>query len=583
MRKGRRWLVLPISVVALLALGMPPSSADHATRDDVRNLNAVGESPNTDSLANSDMAFWGDLAFQGHWEGFRVIDISDPTNPTQLLDYTDCTDPTLGLGGGQGDVIVWEDLLVRAWNSGASPTGYCGRDSNGDPMDLRDGFEGVNVFDISDVTDPQMVAAVDIDTDAASKPAGVTTGCGAHTLTAVPDPSNGRLLIYVGGSSQLCPGMDLVEVPLNDPASAEWYGRAVNPSGRACHDISVYMIDKNRAACSGSTANNTTTGQHGWSYWSMDGSDGGSLEDPALLYERNVSRVNRQTVSDPNENGVTLGHTSSWSWDGKIFLWSTEPGGGVNSNCEETDADENREMYFFSAELGEMKGKWTIPTQSADESCASIHIMQSIPTTNGLDVMSSGTYMAGTYVVDYTDPTNPHAIGWSDPPADIAPAPTPSLILGGAWATYWYNGYLYESNIKKGLFVFEPTSPEAQTPVELDFMNPQTMMEVPPVPVLCQGEEATLIGTSNDDAILGTTGRDVIAALGGGDDVAARAGNDLVCAGKGNDQVRGGDGNDELLGQEGRDTLAGGAGNDLCSGGPGQDSATNCERRFGIP
>ena len=33
---------------------------------------------------NSDIAFKGNYAFQGHWSGFRVIDISDPANPTQV-------------------------------------------------------------------------------------------------------------------------------------------------------------------------------------------------------------------------------------------------------------------------------------------------------------------------------------------------------------------------------------------------------------------------------------------------------------------------------------------------------------------
>lgn len=580
---GSRWrlLTLPVAVTALIALASP-GSADHATRSDVRNLVPVAEVTNTDTLANSDLAFWGDRAFQGMWEGFLVHDISDPTAPRTILDYNHCGDPAAGLGGGQGDIIVWENLLVRAWNSGATATAYCGTNAAGDRIPIaRTGFEGVHIFDISNITSPRLVASVDIDDGAAQKPPGITTGCGAHTLTAVPDPASGRLIVYVGGSSQLCPGMDLVEIPLNNPAAAQWYGRAVNPSGRACHDITVYMIDKNRAACSGSTANNTT-GLHGWSYWSMDGG-GGSLRNPALMYERNVARVNRQTVSDPNENGATLGHTSSFSWDGKIFLWSTEPGGGVNSNCEETDADENREMYFFSAELGELKGLWRIPTQSVDESCASIHIMQSIPTRNGRDVMSSGTYMAGTYVVDYTDPVNPVTLGWSDPPADVSPAPNPSVILGGAWATYWYNGYLYESNIKKGLFIHRSTSPEAQTPVKLEFMNPQTMMPVPAqVAAKCKGKDATHVGTSGRDRIRGTSGNDVIAGLGGNDRINGRGGKDLVCGGGGRDRVRGAGGKDRLYGQAGNDVLNGGAGKDLCNGGPGRDKGRKCEKEKSI-
>jgi hypothetical protein len=565
----------------------------------VRNIEAVADLPNTDSLANSDMAFWGNLAFQGHWEGWLVHDITDPTKPKTLRDYTHCNNGPAGLGGGQGDIIVWENLLVRAWNSGAQPGAFCGTDANGDPIPIArtapgpvGGFEGVHVFDITDVINPKLVASVDIDDGAASKPPGVTTGCGAHTLTAVPDTATNRLIVYVGGSSQACPGMDLVEIPLGNPAAAAWYGRAVNTSGRACHDITVYMIDKNRAVCSGSTANNTMpTSRHGYSYWSMDAADGGSLQNPVLLYERDIARVNNQTVSDPNpppttspnENGVTLGHTTSFSWDGKILLWSSEPGGGVNSNCEQTDSDETREMYFLSSELGEIKGLWRTPTQSVNESCASVHIMQSIPTTNGLDVMSSGTYMAGTYLVDFTDPVTPTTLGWSDPPADAVPPANHATILGGAWATYWYNGYLYESNIKKGLFVMKSTSPEAQTPIKLPFLNPQTFMPLPQVAAgTCKGKPATHVGTALADTILGTSGNDVIAGLGGNDKIKAAGGKDRVCGNQGKDKLKGRGGNDRLFGQGGKDNLNGGGGTDRCVGGGGKDKARKCEKEKSI-
>jgi hypothetical protein len=583
MRSKIRWLALTLAVGGLLTLGVP-SSADHATRSDVRNIEALTESPNTDTLANSDLAFWGDLAFQGHWEGFRVLNISDPANPTQIVDYTHCNNDGAGLGGGQGDIIVWENLLVRGWNSNATATAYCGTDANNDPIPIsRTGFEGIHIFDISNPASPKLVGEVDIDTDAAGKPAGIAEGCGSHTLTAVPDPANNTLYIYVGGSGNSattgnCGGMDLVKVPLNNPAAADWYGRAeAIPAGaergRSCHDITVFMINKRRAVCSGTwidTDPDPDVASHGFAYFSMDAADGGSLENPVLLYQRDVPGTR------------TVGHTSAFSWDGKILGWSHEPGGGVEAACEITDPVIDRQMFFFAAETGSLKGTFTIPTQTADESCASIHIMQSIPTTNGRDVYASGTYMANTYIIDYTDPTNPSAIGWSDGPADIAPAP-PGLILGGAWTTYWYNGYLYESNIKKGLFVSRSTSPEAQTPVELEFLNPQTMMPLPEPGVLCKGKEATLVGTDGADNIVGTSGRDVIAALGGNDKVNAKGGKDLVCAGGGKDKVSGKGGNDRLFGEGGNDTLNGGAGKkDRCNGGAGKDKAIKCEREQSI-
>jgi hypothetical protein len=701
MRKALRWSVVSGSLLALIALGMPPSFADHNTRgpENVKNIEWVADVPNDTGAPgpiNSDMAFWGDLAYQGNFQGFRIIDISNPASPSVLQDYEGCA-------GGQGDVIIWEDLLVRSWDAPAGDTSTCG----GAPV--KAGFEGLHLFDVSDPAAPALIDSIplvggiltieggtpsffgaaaqfgppldatgvtgdlelvndgvvgsgtppgtvndgcetpfvnDVEGDIAlidrgfcafnvkvknaqdegavgvivmnnaaggagnmtgidptitipsihvsqasgtalkALPAGTGAtlaadpdsgmpGCGSHTATGVPDVENQLLRVYNGGSNSICRGMDLIEIPLNDPAGAEWYDRAeAVPAGaelgRSCHDITVYLLDKLRAVCSGSWVDadpEPDVTRHGFAYFSMDSSSG-TLEQPALLYQQDVP------------NTATVGHTSTFSWDGSVLVWSHEPGGGTQAQCEITDPIEFRQMYFFRAETGNELGRWTIPSQSSTENCASVHIMQSIPTTNGRDVLSSGTYQAGTYVIDYTNPIGfaSTTLGYSDPPPRV-----PTNLLAGAWTTYWYNGFLYESDILYGLHIMRSTSPEAQTRVELPFLNPQTMMPFPEPPALCRGQEATHSGTSGPDAIVGTSGDDVIASLGGADEITARGGEDLVCAGGGNDAASGGDGNDVLLGQDGNDALAGGSGNDVCNGGSGRDTATNCERRFSIP
>jgi Ca2+-binding RTX toxin-like protein len=183
-----------------------------------------------------------------------------------------------------------------------------------------------------------------------------------------------------------------------------------------------------------------------------------------------------------------------------------------------------------------------------------------------------------------TQTPRPHrTIGWSDPPPNRVPEPNPNFILGGAWATYWYNGYLYESDIAKGLHVHKSTSPEAQTPVRLPYLNPQTMLPLPAqVAANCKGKAATLVGTPGRDKIRGTSGNDVIAALGGNDRVNGRGGKDLICGGAGRDRIRGAGGNDKLFGQGGNDALNGGAGRDLCNGGPGTDKGRKCEKEKSI-
>ena len=119
-------------VVAVLLLGLVAPSAALAQKPDVReavasydytqNMHPMGISPfgNTPNLpgltftANSDLAFWGKYAFQGHYTGFRIINIASSANPREVS-FTECN-------GNQGDIVVYDDILVRAWNS-AAPAG----------------------------------------------------------------------------------------------------------------------------------------------------------------------------------------------------------------------------------------------------------------------------------------------------------------------------------------------------------------------------------------------------------------------------------------------------------------------------
>ena len=99
--------------------GLPPGANFNYTS----NMTPLGHTlrvpPSPTALAdiNSDMAFKGNLAFQGHWSGFRVIDVSDPANPVQIYNTEACRHTS-----GQGDVIVHGNILVRTWDSPATGT-----------------------------------------------------------------------------------------------------------------------------------------------------------------------------------------------------------------------------------------------------------------------------------------------------------------------------------------------------------------------------------------------------------------------------------------------------------------------------
>lgn len=555
MSRTRRVLIVPVIGVLLLLLGAPPGNADHGTRTITGPLVALGDSEklipadpsNThlgpNGLTISDLAFWGDRAYQGGWHGFRIIDISNPSAPVEVLDYEDCG-PNFT---GQGDIVVWDrdnngvaDLLVWATNSAASanptpPPALLPRTCDGDPV--PDTFEGIIIFDITDETDPDVLGMLE-------------TVNGTHTLTAVPDTANNRLLIYSNSSAGN--GFEVIEIPLADPGSPTLL-RTEGARG-SCHDVSVFLGDVMRTICAG--GNGTTV-------YSNDPADGGSLTNPIELY----------SFDDSRDGAQALAHSAAFTYDGERFVIGHEPGGGSGANCFTAKID--RTLFYYDLDSGSLLGTYVLPEQGPTENCTT-HNYNFIPALNGKDILVSGHYQAGTWIVDFTNPANIQTIASADPP----PLDPNALILGGAWSTYWYNGHAYESEITKGLHIFEVNIPEAQPGGfrPETFSNPQTQMEsIPEAQVMCKGKEATIVGSSAKDKLSGTSGNDVIAALGGNDTVNAKGGKDTVCGGGGKDKLNGKGGNDKLFGQAANDRLNGGSGRDRCVGGGGNDKATKCE------
>ncbi len=582
MRTMVRGLLLSLVTSAALVL---PLSASASVQEAVstftysKNMHPMGYSPRVvpftgagSGVFNSDLAFWGKRAFQGTYEGFRIIDITEPDNPVEITNFTDCVAGTTT--GNQGDVIVWGDILVRSWNS---PTPSGGRFCGG--VFTPAGQEGVHVFDISDPANPVGLTFV-------------PTPCGSHTATGVPDPANDRLLVYNSSSSSAseCRGIDILSVPLGDPGSASYLrfessgdpsvggglenlvtveppssaagtygatGAAFGPfppaegvsgafelaedgtgtnegcdpfvgfpagaiaivdrgacafvqkvgnaqaagavavvvvnnspappvtmggedpsitipavmvsladgttikSGlpadgvvrsnpgatRSCHDTGVILGDVNLAACAG---------DDGFAVWSLDPADGGSLTDPALLYGRAIP-------------GVSIGHSAAFTWDGELLVFGHEPGGGGQARCQATSAEVDRTLFFFQARTGEPAGTILHPRpQTATENCT-WHNYNVVPTDKRY-VLVSGNYQSGISVVDFTDPANAREIAFADP----APLSDTSLVLGGDWSTYWYDGRIYESDIRRGLIIWNLSDSAVAGARKLGHLNPQT-------------------------------------------------------------------------------------------------------------
>ena len=445
-----RLSLLVVSVAGLLAAGLP-AGADHATRPHTQNMHALGHSPDFGSFllpdgqrdANSDLAFWGRLTFHGDYDGFRIIDITDPEDP-QLISRTRCN-------GDQGDIVVWDNVLVRSWNTGRSEPRNC------DGTVVPVGFEGVHIFDISNLADPVLVGEVEL----SSRPQADAFGCGSHTATLVPDLANNRVILYNQTSGGPCPFVGIIEVPLSDPGSASFLRNEPLEEADAAHDSGAILGDVNMlAVASHDHANIFDIGDNAH--------PGGSLEDPEFLYTITEPGVCNEPGTDPQRPCNGNWHSASWTWDGEVIILGWEPGGGAQPECEATDPPVKKSAFFYDADTGAKLGQWTLPRpQTAAENCT-IHNYNTVPLRSGRYVLVSGNYQAGTWVTDFTDPGSPVTLGWSDPP------PAVPTQLGGVWSSYWYNNFIYESEIQVGLNVFRFSGRATGGAIRLGHLNPQT-------------------------------------------------------------------------------------------------------------
>jgi len=113
--------------------------------------------------------------------------------------------------------------------------------------------------------------------------------------------------------------------------------------------------------------------------------------------------------------------------------------------------------------------------QTDSENCVA-HNGSLVPVP-GRDIKVQGWYQGGVSVFDWTDPANPVEIAFFD----RGPLVADTLRSAGSWSTYWYNGYIYTSEIARGLDVMEltpsgylsPNEIAAAKTVQLEYFNAQ--------------------------------------------------------------------------------------------------------------
>ena len=497
--------------------GLPPlieSDEDEAAEaGDEDDTPQFGERSPFLSFSNTDMAFSGDLMAVGNYHGFNLYRLgrAEP----ELISSIVCP-------GGQGDVSIIGDLLIMSVEQTRGRVD-CGRQGVSEDVSAER-FRGIRIFDIANPLAPRQVGQVQ-------------TCRGSHTHSVVSGPGEeGVIVVYNSGTSSIrdeeelagCVGavpgdnstalfrIDVIEIPVADPSLARivdspavfaddetgqlaglWrggdHGDGTQTTSRTdqCHDITVFAsLNLAAGACSGNGI-------------LMD------ISDP-----RQPRRID--AVLD---EGFAYWHSATFNNDGTRVLFTDEWGGGGRPRCRVQDPMTWGANAIYSINDGELdfNAYYKLPAHQSDEENCVAHNGSIIPVP-GRDIFVQSWYQGGITVIDFTDPANPTEIGYFD----RGPINGDTMVTGGFWSSYWYDGRIYATEIVRGLDIFELAPSEFLTGNEIaaaalgdqgDTFNPQQQNPVtwPDHPVVAL---AYLDQLNRQDALEVETATAMATALG---------------------------------------------------------------------
>ncbi len=412
------------------------------------------------SFWNTDMAFSKDILVAGNYHGFNIYKLDDAGLPN-LISSVVCP-------GGQGDVSIVDNLLIMSVEQTRGRLD-CGLQGVSEDIS-EERFRGIRIFDISDLTRPVQVGAVQ-------------TCRGSHTHSVV-SANDKRIVVYNSGTAGVrdneelagcigeVPGdertalfrIDIIEIPVKDPGKAKitsspavfadddgrvaglWqggdHGEGTQSTRRTdeCHDITVFpSLDLAAGACSG---------------------------NGILLDISNPKKPKR--IDAVKDKGFAYWHSATFNNDGTSVIFTDEWGGGTQPRCRPSDPKEWGANAIYSIEdeklVFESYYKIGAP-QSKSENCVAHN--GSIVPVPGRDIFAQAWYQGGLSIMDFTDPANPIEIAYFD----RGPINEEPRVIGGYWSTYWYAGKIYGTAMIRGLDVIELLPSEYLTENELAAAN----------------------------------------------------------------------------------------------------------------
>ena len=420
--------------------------------------------PPFDEAFNSDLAFLGNWVIQGNYNGFVVWDVSDPARPTLRKSFV-CP-------ASQSDVSVFRNLLFIS-GEGTGGRLDCGTEPPQEPVS-HDRLRGIRIFDISNIDEPEYIA-------------NVQTCRGSHTHSLLVDPDDQEnVYIYVSGSGAVRPAEELpgcsalspdedpnsslfrievIRVPLAAPQTA-----AIASSPRVFSGLEAAQRrgQQNQPANAAPAARRPGPNQcHDITTYPEAGYAGGACQGYGILLDISNPVEPRRLYAAADTNFATW-HSVTFSNDGTKVLFTDEWGGGTGPRCRVGDSPiwGGNAIFNIVGERLEFQSYYKMPAaQTETENCVA-HNGSLVPVP-GRDIKVQGWYQGGVSVFDWTDPRNPVEIAFFD----RGPFVADTLRTAGSWSAYWYNGYIYSSEIARGLDVLELLPSGHLTQNELDAAN----------------------------------------------------------------------------------------------------------------
>lgn len=495
------------------------------------NLNMVASVPPSENfigVTNSDLAFKGNYVFQGNYNGVQIWDVSNPAAPVlakeyvcpasqsdvsvyenllfvsgegtggrldcgtqgvqesvssdrlrgiRIFDITDILDPQYihnvqTCRGSHTHSLLKnpeDDENIYVYVSGSAPVrpaeelpGCSGMSPNEDPESALFRIEVIKV-PLSDPTQAAIVSSPRIFEDLTAPPVHGPTE--AEKVVFAEARARGEFVVDMGARTMILPDRYVAMMSasyfeqegITEPTVAD-----TNAFREALPDIMAAMMgnagdeDRGPDQC------------HDITLYPEIGLAGGACEGYGILLDitdpENPFRLD--AVADSN---FSYWHSATFSNDGKKILFTDEWGGGGGPKCRETDPMEwGANAYFTIDDENKMhfQSYYKLPVpQTEQENCVA-HNGSLIPVP-GRDIFVQSWYQGGISITDWTDPSNVIEIAYHD----RGPVSAEQMEMGGSWSVYWYNGYIYNSEIARGLDVFELVPSEFLTENEIAAAN----------------------------------------------------------------------------------------------------------------